>query len=220
MQMCTQTAATGISQRLNTRSLCIRGSLLLRRVGTRLGLALCVLQISKLSRDTARDGSSLARILEAREVGTIAPRERTTEALPGRQRGVVDNVDEALVVGRALAIAREIAEVSAGGEDRIHARNCCDLPRVLRALDSLDHLDQHDVLVDRVAIAAGHAAPHIRIERLSAAVAALAERREVGPVASGLPFLDGVDGWDHDDERAGVERVLDLALISISHTHS
>src|SRR5204863_7354766 len=71
------------------------------------------------------------------------------------------------------------------------------------------------VVVDGVAIAAGDAAPHGRVERLAAAVAAPSFRREIGPVYRFARFGYAVDGRHDENERAGVEGVLDLALVGI-----
>ena len=84
----------------------------------------------------------------------------------------MDDVDQALVVGTPLRIAAEVAEISACREERRDAGNFRDFRRVLRALQRLDHQDQHDVVVDRLPIAAGHAAEHRRIECLATTLAA------------------------------------------------
>ena len=81
--------------------------------------------------------------------------------LPALMVGVMDDVDRALVVGRSLLEAREVAEIAAGREDRRHAGNLRDRVSVLQALEGLDHQNQHDVVVDRLAVAARHAAPHV-----------------------------------------------------------
>ncbi len=58
--------------------------------------------------------------------------------------------------------------------------------------------------------------PHIaRIEALPAALAALAEWREVRPVARGGRFLHRIDCRDDNDERAGVGGTLNFALVGI-----
>src|SRR5438445_2049989 len=175
-----------------------------RGVRTDLGLALRVGERSKLGRDAARDCGGFAASLEAGEVRPIAPRERTAQPHLRLDRRVVDDVDRALVVGRALAVAREVAEIAARREHGGDAGNFRNLVGVLEALQRLDHFDEHDVLVDRVAIAAGHAAPHPAVERLAAAVAAPAEGWEVGPVAGLDGFGFRVDGRHDNDERAGV----------------
>ncbi len=70
------------------------------------------------------------------------------------------------------------------------------------------------------AVPTGHAAPHRRIERLSAAVAAAAERREVRPVARLDRLFDRVDRRHDDDQGTGVERMLDLALVRVGDAHA
>ena len=127
----------------------------------------------------------------------------------------MDDVDRALVVRLPLAEAGEVAEVATCREHRRDARNLRDRFGVLEALERFDHQDQHEVVVDRLPVAAGHAPPHRRVERLAATVTALAERREVGPVARGRGFFDRVDSRDDEHERAGVERVLLFALVGV-----
>ena len=53
--------------------------------------ALCVRQWTELRGYAARDGRGLAARLEAREVRTIAPRERTAQADAGIDGGVLAN---------------------------------------------------------------------------------------------------------------------------------
>ena len=81
-------------------------------------LALGVGQRPELGGGTARDQRGLARVLEAGEVRPIAPGERPAQPHAGGQRGVVHDVDGPLVVGIALAIAGEVGQIAAGGEDR------------------------------------------------------------------------------------------------------
>src|SRR5438552_14579179 len=80
-------------------------------------------QLAELDAHTRRNGTGLLLSLEAREVRPLAPRERSAQALPRVDRGVVHRVDQTLVVGRALCVTREVAEVAGGREDRGHARN-------------------------------------------------------------------------------------------------
>ena len=65
------------------------------------------------------------------------------------------------------------------------------------------------------AVAARHAAPHRGVETLTAALAALAEGREVRPVARVERFLHGIDGWHDDDERTCVGGALNFALVRV-----
>src|SRR5688572_18342767 len=82
----------------------------------RLGLG--VRERSQLRRNPARDRGQLAPRLETREVGPVAPGERTAEPHARFDRRVVDDVDRALVVGRALLKPRKVAEVPACGKER------------------------------------------------------------------------------------------------------
>src|SRR5450631_2205557 len=149
------------------------------------GFGLRVLEGSKFVCDAAVDDRCLAAILEASEVRPAEPGEGATETLASFECGVVDDVDEALIVGRAFSVAGEISQVAAGGKDRGDAGNGCDLWCVLHSIDRLDHLDEHHVLVDGVAIAAGNAAPHFGFEGLATSETALAKGRKHGPVARG-----------------------------------
>ena len=79
--------------------------------GPSLHLALRVLQRAKLGRDSAPDGGRLAHVLEAGEVGPVGPGERAAELLAGADGRVVDDVDQALVVGRALREALRLGTV-------------------------------------------------------------------------------------------------------------
>src|SRR6266545_5404982 len=87
-----------------------------KRTDHRLGLGIG--EWTELVFDAARNRGGLAACLEAREVRAIAPRERSAQPHLGFDGGVVHDVDRALVVRRALPIAREIPEIAAGREDR------------------------------------------------------------------------------------------------------
>src|SRR5437016_2469885 len=100
-----------------------RPTLLFRSERADFRFALRVLQVAQFGADSARDGGGLAGILEASEVGAIAPGEWTAEPLSGRQRGIVHHVDEPFVIGFALPVAGEVAEVSRGREYRVHSGN-------------------------------------------------------------------------------------------------
>src|SRR5262249_57328454 len=96
-------------------------------------------QRTELGGHAARDGGQLAGGLEAGEVRPIAPRERAAQPHTRLDRRVMDDVDRALVVGRALLKARKVAEVAACGEDRRDAGYLRDLVGVLEPLERLDH---------------------------------------------------------------------------------
>src|SRR5438128_12057155 len=130
------------------------------------------------------------------------------------------DVDRALVVGCALAVAAEIAKISTGREDGCDARDFGDLVSVLEAFESLDHQDQYHVVIDRVPIAAWDIAPHCCVESLTAAIATPSQRREVRPVARFDGFFNGIHCRHDDNERSGIERMLNLALIRVAHTHA
>ena len=139
-------------------------SLVLRNKRTHVGLALGIRQRSKLRGHATRDRRGLTPGLEAGEVGTIAPRNRATQTDARPERRVVDDVDGALVVGRALPEPGEVAEVAACRKQRRDTRHLRDLVGVLQTFERFDHQDEDDVVVDGVAIAAGHAAPHPTVE--------------------------------------------------------
>ena len=132
----------------------------------------------------------------------------------------MDDVDGPFVIGRSLAVPGEVSEIAARRKDRGHSRNLGDLVGVRKTLERFDHQNQHHVVVDGVSISARHAAPHRGVERLAPAVAAAAERGEVGPVGRLACFLNGVYRRHDDDQRARIERVLDLAFVGVGHAHT
>src|SRR5687767_1826247 len=64
-------------------------------------LSLCVVEVAELGPCAARDLRHLVAGLEAREIRTVPPGKRTAQLHPGLDRGVVDDVDRALIVRRA-----------------------------------------------------------------------------------------------------------------------
>ena len=102
-------------------------------------------------------------------------------------------VDQPLIVGRALPVPREVTQITACREYRGYAPDRGDFARVLHAVDRLDHLDQHNVVIDRVSIPAGNAAPYLRIEGLPSSAAPFTKRREIGPVPCSHSLLHRVD---------------------------
>ena len=127
----------------------------------------------------------------------------------------MNDVDGALVIRIALLVAGEVPEIAAGGEHRRDPRDGCDGFGVLEALECLDHHDDDEIVVDRLAVAAGNAAPHRGIEGRPAALAARSHRREVRPLHASPRLLLGVHCRNDEHERATVERVLDLLLVLI-----
>src|ERR1700733_3447703 len=162
-------------------------SLLLRRVGSHFGLALRVLQRTQFGRNAARNGRRLTAVLETAEIGPVAPSERTAQPLARANRRVMHDIDQPLIIRCSLLVAREIAQISAGREDRGDAWNRSDFARVPGAIQGLDHFYQHNIVVDGVAIPARNIAPHLGIEGLAATLAALPARREHSPVPCGFP---------------------------------
>src|SRR5207244_6142397 len=69
--------------------------------------------------------------LEAGEVRTIAPGERSTQSDAGLDRGIMNNVDRAFVIRSALPVAAKISKISAGSEAGCDAGNFRDRVRVL-----------------------------------------------------------------------------------------
>src|ERR1700684_872096 len=82
--------------------------LLVRGVWSGFGLALRILQRPELGGNAAGNGSGLAGVLKASKIGPVAPCERTAQPLAGAKRRVVNDVDQPLVVGRALLVAGKI----------------------------------------------------------------------------------------------------------------
>src|SRR5438128_2548799 len=91
------------------------------------GLALRIVQVAQLSACAARDLRHLVAGLEAGEIRAVLPGEGAAQLRAGLDRGIVHDVDGALVVGRALCKARKIAEVAARGEHRRDAGHLGDL---------------------------------------------------------------------------------------------
>src|SRR5262245_12630122 len=75
-----------------------------KRASFRFGL--CIGERSEFGGDAACNRGHLASGLEAGEVRSIAPRDRSAEADTGLEGRVVHDVDRALVVGRSLPEAR------------------------------------------------------------------------------------------------------------------
>src|SRR5205085_3998515 len=111
-------------------------------------------------------------------------------------------------------------EVPAGCEYRVHAGNRRDLTRLLRTAYRLDHFDEDDVVVDRIAITARYSAPEVGRKCRSATLAPFADWREIRPVSARLALFNRSDGRDHNHQSSGVHRMLDLALIGKGHTHT
>src|SRR5688572_10291696 len=88
----------------------------------RLRLRLSVHQRAELRGNTAGDRCRLAAGLEAGEVGAVSPGEGTTQPHARLHGGVVNDIDGALVIRRALTVAGEVAQVTARREDGRHAR--------------------------------------------------------------------------------------------------
>src|SRR5947209_10559407 len=97
-----------------------------------LRLGLRISQLTELSSHAARDRGRLAARLKTGEIRPVAPGKRPAQPDTGFERGIMDDVDRALVVGRPLAVPGKIAEVAARGEDRGHARDLGDLVGVLQ----------------------------------------------------------------------------------------
>src|SRR5262249_39275394 len=76
-----------------------------RRIWADFGFALCVFQISKLHGHSAGDRCGLAAGLETSEVGAIAPGNRSTQPLMGRESCIMHDVDQPLVIRFALFVA-------------------------------------------------------------------------------------------------------------------
>src|ERR1700733_15602343 len=165
---------------VGARSADMKYSLLLGSVRADFGFALCVLQRSQFGGNAAGNGCRLTRILEAGEIRAVAPCKRPAQPLSRTNRRVVYYVDQPFVVGCALLIAREIAQISAGCKDRGHTRNGGDFACRHRAVERLDHLDEHNVVIDGIAIPTRDIPPHRRIKSLSATQAAFSERWEHG----------------------------------------
>src|SRR5262249_38247607 len=145
---------------------------------TYFGFRLSISQRSELGAYTTADSRRLATSLEASEIRAVPPREGTAQPFAPLQRGIVDYIDQALIVRRALRVSGEVSQVAAGCENRGHTGNPGDFVGVLDTFQRFDHDNQHDVVIDSGAITAWYVAPHRRVKGLAATLAALAERRE------------------------------------------
>src|SRR5262249_33984499 len=125
-----------------------------------------------------------------------------------------------LVVWSPLPEPAKVPEVAARRENSTDAGHFRDLIGVFQTFECFDHQDQHDVVVDSVAVTAWYAAPHAGVEGLATAVTAAPKRRKVGPIARLHGFFDRVHSRDDDDERARVERMLNFALVGVSDSHA
>src|SRR5262245_21216488 len=196
------------------------GLSLLRSEWSYFGLRLRIGKRTEFGGHATRDCGHLASGLEACEIRPISPGQRPAQPHTCFKSSVVNDVNRPLVVGCALPVAAKIAEISAGREDCCHSGNLCDLIGVLQSLERFDHQDQHNVVVDRVAISAGYVTPHCCLKGLAAAVTASAKRREVGPVPCFDRFFDRVYGRHHDHESTSVQRMLNLPLVGVSYAHA
>ena len=89
----------------------------------RFHLSLRVSKVAEFRRDAPGDRRGFTSGLESTEIRTIAPRERPTQPDAGVDRRIVDDVDGPFVVGRALSVAAEVAQISARGEYPGHPRH-------------------------------------------------------------------------------------------------
>ena len=127
----------------------------------------------------------------------------------------MDDVDRSFVIGRALGVAGEVSKISACSENRSHSGDLCNGVSVLQAFKSFNHQDQHDIVINSVAITARNIAPHCGIECLAASIAAFSQRRKVSPVSRFDRFLEGIHrGYNHN-EGASVDRMLDFAFVRV-----
>src|SRR5688572_8155276 len=143
--------------------------------------------------DTEPNEVALRRRLEEREVLAVAPRERPAESPLGAQRRVVNRRDHRLVIGLALAKAREAAQVRARGEYDVDAGHAGDLVGDRDAGRRLDHRDDHDVVVRDLPIVGA-----VQRAVLAVAEAAFAARRIHRVLDGAADLLDAVDERNDD----------------------
>src|SRR3954463_8473792 len=132
-----------------------------------------ILQRAELGGHAPRDRGSFAGVLEAGKIRPVPPREWTAQSLARCKSRVMDSIDQPLIGGRSLLVAREIAQISAGREQRRHTGNRRNFARIFHTFDGLNHFDEYDIVVDRIAISARNVAPDF--EGLATALAALPE---------------------------------------------
>ena len=124
-------------------------------------------------------------------------------------RGVVGIPDHLLIVRVAAQVAREVAQIGGRAEEAIDAPIGSDGARRLRPEDRLDHEDDVDVVVERLAVAAGH----VRVHRLPLArtIGSMADRRKVDKIDDVLGLLDTVHRRNDQIHGTTVEGFLDIA---------
>src|SRR5262245_3801726 len=130
------------------------------------------------------------------------------------------DVDGALIIRLALTKTREVTEITTGRENGSDAGYLCNSVGILQPFKRFDHQNQHDIVIDRVSVAARNVSPHGCVEGLPATVAASSKGRKVSPVSRLYRFFDGVHCRHDHDKRAGVEGVLYLSLVGVGNTHA
>src|SRR5579862_62966 len=88
-----------------------------------------------------------------------------------------------------------------------------DVVRSLRSKDRLDHHDENNVVVERLAVAAGHVG--VNLAGLAWSVYAVTDGRVVHHIDDVLSLRDAVDRRDHQNHDAAVKGLLDLALVGV-----
>src|ERR1700722_15169998 len=103
-----------VSTFARTHSSCLQG---VEKCSVLLGVwpdfrfGLRIFQRSKLSSHSPFDCRRFAAVLEAGEVRTIEPREWAAQSLSGGERGVMNHINQALVIGISLLVPRKITKV-------------------------------------------------------------------------------------------------------------
>ena len=127
--------------------------------------------------------------------------------------GAMHDVDQALIIRRALGITGEIAQIARGREDARDAPGRRDPVRIGDTIQRLNHQNQNEVFIDGLAIqVVGKPRP---LGRADAAAAALAKRWIQRPIGRPLRLFRRADGRDRHPQGAAIQRLLLFALILV-----
>src|SRR3954470_11901666 len=105
----------------------------------------------------------------------------------------MDDIDRSLVIRASLSVTGEVSEITARSKDGSHSGHLGNRIGILESLEGLNHEDQHNIVVDGIAVAARDVSPHCRVEGLAASIAPFSEGRKVSPVSCFNRFLYRID---------------------------
>src|SRR5688572_28452167 len=142
---------------------------------------------------------------------------RVAPVLSCLQRRVVADVQQRFVAGIARGPAGEIRQVTVSLDDYVETERVGDLVDVDDALDRLEHHDDEEVVVNRLAIAAGRIRPELT--RSISTLASAPEWRKAGETSRIARFERVVNRRNDNAHDAEVCRLLDVRFECIRHTN-